>query len=508
MTTQSLRGMANDGSMHWRGDRTGGNDPGGDPFDEDAAFKKFNVAFPGLVGRDSQLPADDMQAFTDFILTVTYPPNPNRRLDNSLATAEQNGRNLFFGRITDTVFNCNGCHQLDSASGAFGTDAFSTFEGETQMFKVPQLRNLYQKVGMFGRAGIGAFRGPQIRGFGFLHDGSVDTIANFLSAGVFTLTNQEQNQLQRFVLAFDSNLAPIVGQQITLTSTSGTSATARLDLMLQRADAFECEVVVKGTIGGLQRGGYRLPDDTFQLDRMAEVMTEPDLRALALTAGQELTYTCVPPGSGERMGVDRDQDGVFDRDELDVGSDPADALSLPPANVRASALTLHDDGKPPIDANHRHLSFRSGKYQGSPGGVVVPAWGGTGDPTLGGALLIVYDAGGGTGQVRLTLPAAHWAHAGTSARPKYVYRDRANQDGPITSVSVSDGKLSVRGAGAALYPLAAAPQGAMGVRVRLGTGPEFCAAALAASPASLNDTAAKFVGAKNTSAPAPCPAVP
>ena len=27
MTTQSLRGMANDGSMHWRGDRTGGNDP-------------------------------------------------------------------------------------------------------------------------------------------------------------------------------------------------------------------------------------------------------------------------------------------------------------------------------------------------------------------------------------------------------------------------------------------------------------------------------------------------
>ena len=27
MTTQSLRGMANHGSMHWRGDRTGGNDP-------------------------------------------------------------------------------------------------------------------------------------------------------------------------------------------------------------------------------------------------------------------------------------------------------------------------------------------------------------------------------------------------------------------------------------------------------------------------------------------------
>ena len=51
MTTQSLRGMANHGPMHWRGDRTGGNDPGGDPLDEDAAFKKFNVAFAGLLGR-------------------------------------------------------------------------------------------------------------------------------------------------------------------------------------------------------------------------------------------------------------------------------------------------------------------------------------------------------------------------------------------------------------------------------------------------------------------------
>ena len=26
MTTQSLRGMANHGPMHWRGDRTGGNE--------------------------------------------------------------------------------------------------------------------------------------------------------------------------------------------------------------------------------------------------------------------------------------------------------------------------------------------------------------------------------------------------------------------------------------------------------------------------------------------------
>ena len=51
MTTQSLRGLANHGPMHWRGDRTGGNDPGGDALDENAAFNKFIVAFDGLLGR-------------------------------------------------------------------------------------------------------------------------------------------------------------------------------------------------------------------------------------------------------------------------------------------------------------------------------------------------------------------------------------------------------------------------------------------------------------------------
>ena len=56
MTTQSLRGMAGAGPMHWRGDRTAGNDPGGNPLDEDAAFKKFNPAFVGLLGRKPSSP--------------------------------------------------------------------------------------------------------------------------------------------------------------------------------------------------------------------------------------------------------------------------------------------------------------------------------------------------------------------------------------------------------------------------------------------------------------------
>lgn len=62
-TTQSLRGMANHGSMHWRGDRTGGNaemsaQPDSGSFDERAAFETFNEAFVGLNGNEEVLSHD------------------------------------------------------------------------------------------------------------------------------------------------------------------------------------------------------------------------------------------------------------------------------------------------------------------------------------------------------------------------------------------------------------------------------------------------------------------
>ncbi len=119
MTTQSLRGMANHGPMHWRGDRTGGNDaishqPNSGTFNEDAAFKKFNPAFQGLIGRSAQLTGPEMQAFTDFILQVTYPPNPDPQ-PRQLAHAEPAARasTRFFGPTSDTLGNCDCCHKTD-----------------------------------------------------------------------------------------------------------------------------------------------------------------------------------------------------------------------------------------------------------------------------------------------------------------------------------------------------------------------------------------------------------
>ncbi|MEE9304097.1 MAG: YncE family protein, partial [Thiotrichaceae bacterium] len=368
MTTQSLRGMANHGPMHWRGDRTGGNDepsnqPDGGTFNEELAFKKFNVAFDGLNGRDGPLSDDEMQAFTDFALQITYPPNPIRNLDNSLTPDQSAGRDFYFADTpSDIFFNCNGCHVLDPEAnkefgvakpGFFGTDGRSSFENLTQVFKTPHLRNLYQKVGMFGQEMLpfdptqsspfflpeplndNSFMGDQVRGFGFLHDGSTDTLFRFHGSVVFAQFPArpplpanpggfpldatgiaQRKQVEQFMLAFDSNLAPIVGQQATLTWYNKKHVDPRINLLMARSEAGECDLVAKTHIGKREAGFLYRGDNTFDRDiKRKRPISDRRLRKYARRNRGEITYTCVPPGSGTRIALDRDEDGVWNGDE-------------------------------------------------------------------------------------------------------------------------------------------------------------------------------------------------
>src|SRR5438034_11694546 len=92
---------------------------------------------------------------------------------------------------------------------------------------------------------------------------SVDTLFRFHNATVFNGGfnpnggDTTRRQVEQFVLAFDSNLAPIVGQQTTLTNTNAATAGPRIDLLLARAGQNECEVVVKGTLGSVQASAVR-----------------------------------------------------------------------------------------------------------------------------------------------------------------------------------------------------------------------------------------------------------
>ncbi len=327
MTTQSLRGLIGQGPLHWRGDRSASNVTGvqADSMDSAGAFREFNVAFVGLLGRDTQLTIEEMNAFTNFMMEVTYPPNPNRPLDNSKTPSQQRGSDFFFNASSTAGLTCNACHVVDPPAGFFGSNGLMSFEAETQDFKIAHLRNMYQKVGMFGMPqalgivpGDNIHMGDQIRGFGFIHDGSVDNLFRFHSSPLFAFPNgdPERRDVEQFMHAMDTNLAPVVGQQVTLNSTNETSVSGKISLFEQQANAGESDLVVKGAIAGEPRSWHRLSNGTYQSDKSSEAaITSTQLSDFANTIGQELTYMAVPPGSGVRIGIDRDNDGVHNRDD-------------------------------------------------------------------------------------------------------------------------------------------------------------------------------------------------
>jgi len=393
MGTQTLRGMQNHGHMHWRGDRSVGyfGDDNEQSLDERTSFKNFIVAFEGLLGLDITLPEtvgasdkseqvialeQDMDKFADFMLKVALPPNPIRGLDNSLSTSAKRGEDFFHGErradgvAQDTMLNgdnvdgvnCAGCHGVDHAQGFYGTRGEIAHGGEIQIFKVPQLRNLYTRVGMFGlpdRQGFlpshtKAHQGDQIRGFGFLHDGATDQLLNFLKGGVFDngetgcpdgadgrfgchfnegeigIPDEATRQgLVDYMMEFDNDLAPIVGQQVTLNQQTRNQVEARISLLEQRAkttfvskllggEVTECDLVAIGVING-QKRGYLF--DTSTSDYRSDSATESRLSSQQLVAkatenDSALTFTCAIPGKGWQLALDRNLDGILNADEV------------------------------------------------------------------------------------------------------------------------------------------------------------------------------------------------
>jgi mono/diheme cytochrome c family protein len=311
--------------MHWRGDRTGVSRTTGETLEEQS-FEDFNVAFPGLLGRASQLTESEMDAFAKFALKLTYPPNPIANLDNSLTSTQSQALNLYNTVTSDTISTCNGCHVLNPTQGRFGTDGTMAIEGPgvDEDMKIPHLRNMYQKVGMFveNTQTSAPHLGDQIRGFGFDNSGASGTISLFLSAPVFSFSASQRALVEELAHAFPSDMNPIVGQQVTVTPANAarTDVRTRLNLLVQRAVVTtprpECELVAKGVIQS-QAAGWVMNSAQSFVPNIANG-TALSLQALldqAADANATLTFTCVPPGSGTRIGVDRDADGVLDKNE-------------------------------------------------------------------------------------------------------------------------------------------------------------------------------------------------
>jgi YVTN family beta-propeller protein len=325
MVTQSLRGLPNTGLFHWRGDR--------------ADLGAFNPAFVSLMGRAAQLPDSEMSAFADFVLPLVYPPNPNENLDRTMpdAPADQpsalRGQTFFMNTAVDGPLRCVDCHALPTGTNGQVIDHFAL--QEAQDMKVPQLRNLYKKSGFKDTIGV-----VNKRGFGYTHDGSIDNLFDFLKFPGFnfgspaSVADANRRDVERFLLDFDTGLAPAVGCQITFDGGNNGDATlnARLDTLVAQANGGHCDLIAKGRVGVTPRG-WLYQGGAWKSDVATDApLARATLIALA-SAGHQVTITGVPAGSGTRMGIDRDRDGFLDGDELAAGTDPGDPASHPSVSV-------------------------------------------------------------------------------------------------------------------------------------------------------------------------------
>jgi DNA-binding beta-propeller fold protein YncE len=310
MVTQSLRGLDRHEPLHWRGDKP--------------AFTDFNEAFANLLGGD-EIPAEDMDAFNAFIKSVIYRPNPYFKRTNAYKEPR-----ALDGLITYINF-CNACHQVIPALGnEFGHDgsAFTT-NGDSginatgffaQLQIITQMRGLHKK-----------FIGDVYDGFGMVHDGReerednehpLQTFLNeFFPEAITDITPQQQLDMIAAMNAFPSNVMNVVGWQLLVDSPAAPAVTlSNIDVMVAQYQKIpsHCDIIAKGTVEGAHRGYWLTGVNGGQRDFMSntgELITQSALVA-SLQPGDSLVFTAVPPGSGKRIGIDQDTDGLLD------GNDP------------------------------------------------------------------------------------------------------------------------------------------------------------------------------------------
>ena len=173
------------------------------------------------------------------------------------------------------------------------------------------------------------------------------------------------------------------------------------------------------------------------------------------------------------MGIDRDEDSYFDRDELDTGSDPADPLSVPPPPP--GSVTLLSGRRIFVRDVDQKPWLRRFKAISRDSDILIEPPGGPGDPTLGDAFLRLANPSGE--QTIIPLPREGWRLLGPAANPKgYRYRDLRRERGPCTRVLLRPGRIlkAVCRGDEFLFTLDETSQGSLTVTLQTGTGAMNC----------------------------------
>lgn len=363
MMTQTMQDIIGHEPLHWRGDRK--------------SIEAFNSTFTALLGNDRVLRDLEMAQFKAYLSTITFPPNPYRNPDNSLpdnlslkgqrasgrfamrGTQLPNGNakrglQLYTRDFLDSAFQCAACHTLPTGMapngpilasilavpvgttrlplgpmgenhlGVVSTDGFSNVS-----MKVPQTRNMHEKVGAEFSAT------ESLSGFGFAHDGSIGSMADFFSASLFSpQSDQDIADLVALNMAFSGSEFELPNPTLSApaplskdshagfglqTSVNTAALSAQSQVQLNLAIAKKLDLIVNAA-----KLNFYFDADTarFIADDDQTLLTLAQLQALG-----EQVWTSVGKGLGRRLALDRDGDGVGNTKEINQGSNPADAAS-------------------------------------------------------------------------------------------------------------------------------------------------------------------------------------
>ncbi|MFO0837905.1 MAG: hypothetical protein U1D55_05215 [Phycisphaerae bacterium] len=319
MATQDLRSLADLPGYHWRG--------------EQKDLEAFNDAFKDLLG-GTKLGDDQFAAMKEYVFSSAYPPNPMQQLSRVFTPAATQGFINYTTLNSDGV-SCLECHSLPTGSDASITDPFLTTPQSPLVVKTTQFRGMWTKLSdlanydnlnppAFGLASITV--GP-MTGHGFFHAGLVDSFNEFVNIFFPGFTQQQRDDVIRFLDEFDSGLAPATMYSWLLNQSSAADMLSG-SYLANQANAKNCDFVAIGRVminatwhevGFLWDRSLGL----FRCDTTAlGTFSWQQLQTLAGAGKAELLLMGVPVWSGERIALDRDRDGVPNGDEIAAGLDP------------------------------------------------------------------------------------------------------------------------------------------------------------------------------------------
>ncbi len=343
MATQTLVDIMDHPMLHWRGDK--------------ANLGEFNPTFTDLLGDDTQITEQQMEAFGEFLRTIWFPPNPYRFVDDT----RPNTITLPDGEVitSPTMLalrgdnpqenHCLSCHYGQGSGGR----NFGVNDEISSMVVASGFPDFYDRMGKaYGTAG-----------FGYFHSGGA-TAREAAGRNEIFLTE---------ILTIGGPSGPLegaeqrkvphagMGKQATVNPDSTNVEQAYLrELLGISEDSPFVQLIARGRVNGVQRGYVHAGGNVFQSDIAAEQVSWRDLLTWGLE-GQPITFTLVVTGMETRLALDWDLDGTFDGDEVPGNANPVMfnpgtqsslvaepvSLVLQGSDVDGDALTFSAQGLPP-----------------------------------------------------------------------------------------------------------------------------------------------------------------